>query len=280
MWIKKGLIYNHPAQLPTVQVLGDTLRIFYSRRENNKSRIHAFETDLEQILDDYPVLDLGERGCFDDSGVMPSCIATVDGRTALYYTGWNIDKGDVPYGHGIGLALLEDGKFERYSKGPILDRTPNTPFLVNSPYVLKLDSYLMWFCNGVGWDGNFPMYNIQCAKSDDGINWSVLDSKPYPYGYACSRPCVVCEDGKNARMWFGRKNKHSAYQIEMSYAYEPWKPYNQWISVASDIVKSSEGWDSEMISYPCIVKYKGRTLMFYNGNGFGESGIGYMELKN
>jgi hypothetical protein len=41
---------------------------------------------------------------------------------------------------------------------------------------------------------------------------------------------------------------------------------------------SEHGWDSKMIAYPAVVVANGRTLMFYNGNGFGVEGFGYATL--
>jgi hypothetical protein len=38
---------------------------------------------------------------------------------------------------------------------------------------------------------------------------------------------------------------------------------------------STEGWDSEMICYQSIIECNGKLFMFYNGNGFGRTGIGY-----
>jgi hypothetical protein len=38
---------------------------------------------------------------------------------------------------------------------------------------------------------------------------------------------------------------------------------------------SAQGWDDAMLAYPCVVEVDGRTLMFYNGNGFGRTGVGY-----
>jgi hypothetical protein len=35
------------------------------------------------------------------------------------------------------------------------------------------------------------------------------------------------------------------------------------------------GWDSDMICYPEVVAHDGRLFMFYNGNGFGRTGIGH-----
>jgi len=42
---------------------------------------------------------------------------------------------------------------------------------------------------------------------------------------------------------------------------------------------STEGWDSAMITYPCVVPVRDKTLMFYAGNGFGRGGFGYAELE-
>ena len=44
---------------------------------------------------------------------------------------------------------------------------------------------------------------------------------------------------------------------------------------AAGITTSETGWDSTMICYPFVVTVDDRTLLFYNGNGFGQTGIGY-----
>jgi hypothetical protein len=46
-----------------------------------------------------------------------------------------------------------------------------------------------------------------------------------------------------------------------------------------NIPLSEEGWDSEMIAYPYLIKIKGRWVMFYNGNSFGKTGFGYAVLS-
>jgi len=42
---------------------------------------------------------------------------------------------------------------------------------------------------------------------------------------------------------------------------------------------SESGWDSTMVCYPYVLEFDGKTHMFYNGNGFGRSGIGYAVLE-
>ncbi len=38
---------------------------------------------------------------------------------------------------------------------------------------------------------------------------------------------------------------------------------------------SASGWDSEMVTYPAVIDDGARLHMFYNGNDYGRSGIGY-----
>jgi hypothetical protein len=43
---------------------------------------------------------------------------------------------------------------------------------------------------------------------------------------------------------------------------------------------SPDGWDSEMIEYPCVFDHAGSRYMLYNGNGYGATGIGLAELSS
>ena len=36
-----------------------------------------------------------------------------------------------------------------------------------------------------------------------------------------------------------------------------------------------EGWDSEAIAYPYVLGNPSQDYLFYNGNGFGRTGMGY-----
>ena len=42
---------------------------------------------------------------------------------------------------------------------------------------------------------------------------------------------------------------------------------------------SENGWDSEMLAYPSLLRYKEQLFMFYNGNNMGQTGFGYAILK-
>ena len=283
MWHKMGLIYKDRwAQLPTVIEDGDKFRIYFaSRCKDNRSRIFGISVGADTSKNVHrsssiPVLDVGKRGCFDDAGVMPSCIR----GSLLIYTGWNLDKGAVPYGHGIGVATLDEMSDRwaavRLSDGPILDRSPTSPYLVNSG-VLN-GEHRMWVCNGSGWDGNFPHYGLQLAQHSYGA-WQV-DKYKEPVlnepGFAYSRPAILnIYPGPRTVLWTARRTKDTPY-VMMAYKSEGlgkrFEPAPEFT-----IHRSEDGWDSEMIAYPAVVRRGKRLFMFYNGNNYGETGIGVAE---
>src|SRR4051812_22426447 len=101
---KKGLIYKIDktapwaqthAQVPTVDVIGDRFRIYFSTRDSQNRSLTSFievsADDPKKILyvHDRPILEFGKLGCFDDCGVMPSFIMNVGSSKYMYYCGWN-----------------------------------------------------------------------------------------------------------------------------------------------------------------------------------------------
>jgi hypothetical protein len=84
-------------------------------------------------------------------------------------------------------------------------------------------------------------------------------------------------------MWFCYRGSRDfrdgedAYRIGYAHSTDMQKWCRQDDTVGIDV--SESGWDSKMIAYPAVVTAKGRTLMFYNGNGFGVDGFGYATLE-
>jgi len=301
---KKGLIFRvegkYPwaqthAQIPSPDLLDDDrIRIYYATRDKCNRSLTSFidvsADDPQHILyeHDRPILDFGKLGCFDDSGVMPSCVVTVDGIKYLYYCGWNTST-TVRYRNCIGLAISEDGgtTFRRAFEGPILDRNRNEPHIVVTPHVIIEDGlWKMWYCGCTEWkvvNGiTEPQYLIKYAESRDGIDWERDNRVIIPYKNeteAIGRPVVVHENGLY-KMWYSyrsisdyRVNPANSYRI----GYAESKDNVDWIRKDEDvgIDVSEEGWDSEMLAYPYVVDYKERRYLFYDGNGFGRGGFGY-----
>jgi hypothetical protein len=305
-WEKRGLIFSadgrYPwmtshAQVPLIdEVTSGILRLYYGTRDRlNRtvtSYIEVSADDPSKILyvHDKPILDLGELGCFDDSGVMPSWIVNHQGDKYFYYIGWNVGT-TVPYRNSIGLAISrDDGKtFERMFTGPVLDRTRSEPHFCATPCVLVEGTlWRMWYLSCVRWErygGKAePYYHIKYAESRDGITWDhrgmvAVDFKTPEEG-GLVRPCVIKRwDGYH--MWYSyrdgrnfRISKDHSYRIGYAQSSDglSWTRKDE----AVGLNVSEGGWDSEMTAYPYVhAGSNGKTHLFYNGNGFGRSGVGY-----
>ena len=282
------------AQVPVVDdSYSDKFRIYYSSRDDrNRSMpfyVDVCRKDPSRVLFQCktPVLQRGKVGSFDWAGVMPTEIIEVEGRKYLYYIGWS-QRVDVPYHNSIGLAVSEDGEnFKKVSEGPIFTTSRLEPGYVGTISVVHEDSHFNgyylscrdWVRSG---DRYEPIYDIKLATSKDGIDWT-------PTGITClsleeneggiSQACVRRLKSGLLEMHFSsrgkvdyRENKSVSYRIRRAIS-EDGVHWKRCPGISLDI--SGEGWDSEMTAYPYLVSDKNFDFIFYNGNGFGQSGMGY-----
>lgn len=238
------------------------IRLYYSTKVDGQSNIFFIDLDessLDVISDPKLAMSPGNRGCFDHAGVMPSCVH----RGMMYYTGWNLRR-DVPYSHAIGVCEIKDtGELVRLG-GSILNVNHYDQFLLNSPCVFDDGFHIsMFYCSGTKWIDDFPCYSIKKARSIDGMNWTVNDCKAITFGYedeAISRVCV----GKSGILYFSMKTKNTKYKI-----------YMIGLDGEKRLLEMPEGdWDNEMQCYPFLYERNEYNYLFYNGNGYGASGIG------
>ncbi len=225
------------------------------------------------------VLAPGPLGAFDESGVTVSCVVEHEGSVFLYYTGWTLGV-TVPFYFYAGLAISRDGgaTFARASPSPLLERDEHDPFLTASPFVLVDEGrWRMWYVSCVGWDPrpDAPRhrYLVKYAESDDGVHWRregrVVLPLEAPDEYAISRPWVI-RDRDRYRMWFSSRG--DAYRLGYAESADglAWRR-----DAAGALLEPAEqGWDSEMIAYPCVFDRGDERWLLYNGNGYGRSGVG------
>jgi hypothetical protein len=254
------------------------------------------EVDADEpsrVLEIHPhsLLEPAAAGTFDDDGAMPAYALPLDDRVLLYYSGWNRGM-TVPYRNSIGLATSDDGgrTFRRMYEGPVMDRTAEEPYIAVTPTIIwDSGSYQMWYISGLRWvpigDHLEPVYVIKYASSRDGIHWKRPNHQCLPQRHpfeAFSHPTVI-RWGSGYHMWFCSRDSHDfrdgtgAYRI----GYARSKNGLEWQrdDAFGGLDVAEEGWDSTMTAYPYVVVYGGKVLMFYNGNGFGRSGIGYAEWE-
>lgn len=305
-WKKHGLIFkaegqfgwiSSHAQIPTVLVLPDCFRVYFATRpEAGMTYIAMMDIDKSnpaKILKLYekPVLTPGQTGYFDEHGVMPSFLWRENDKIYMYYTGWS-RRVATPYSNWIGLAVSHDKglTFEKMFDGPVIDRTKYEIFSATSFGLIQSEAeYIGFYTSGTGWhdiDGRLEhSYEIVRCESADLIEWkrstrkiitAVLDIE------SNTRQAII-KINDIWHMWFCFRGvtdfRDGCDSYKMGYAWsENTVNWNRDDSEAGMNV-SVDGWDSTMLCYPYIVEDSGKVYLFYNGNGFGQTGFGYAELE-
>ncbi|MES2593558.1 MAG: hypothetical protein V4608_16865 [Bacteroidota bacterium] len=284
---------SHAAN-PFAEVLTDDIfRIYFTCRNNtNQSYIGFVDVDFSNDfkitgISESPVLEPGQLGLFDDSGVAMGYLINIHHKKYLYYLGWNL-KVTVPWLNTIGLAIFntKSKKFEKHSLAPLLDRSNEDPFSISYPSILfDNDIYKMWYGSNLSWgqDQSEMQHVFKYAESRDGINWQrtnkIAVNLIHENEYALSKPFVIRENGIY-KMWYSFRANGIIKTYRIGYA----ESVNgiDWIRKDNEtgIDISKDGWDNEMICYPFILNYKNKRYMLYNGNGYGKTGFGVAVLEN
>lgn len=297
---------DHPwwrshAQGPTVLPISPTLwRIFFAGRDiENRSHILCADIDPTRDmalirLQSEPLLALGLPGSFDSAGMMPGAALFVGDRVFLYYFGISLRR-DVPYQQAIGLAISENGggSFTRAFPGPVLSTGPGDPFFTSAPHVTRAAGrFHMHYLSAFAWEwrhGRFDArYHIKHATSTDGIAWMREDRvvlAPADDAEAgIARPWIV-RHGDRHHMWFccrGWRDRDGLPSPPYRLAHAGsddglvWRRDAEFPGFAP--APRPDEWDAEMQAYPCAIPYHDELLLFYNGNGFGRTGIGFARV--
>jgi predicted GH43/DUF377 family glycosyl hydrolase len=314
-WNKLGLVYNptiharhtwmqEQAQNPYAIDMGEYVRVYFNCRGErdqegkSKSLIGFVDLDRNDIfkimrVSKNPILSLGEKGSFDEFGVMEGAIIKRGDYYFLYYCGWTRML-SVPYNWAIGLATSSDRgiTFHRFGKGPIIGPSINEPFLqAGCSAILLLDGvYHLWYTSGIKWidTGEKPesVYQIMHATSIDGIDWkregkSVIN--PVIDDESQASPTIIFIKNRWHMLFSFRhsinfRNKERGYRL--GYAWS--ENHSEWHrdDNQAGLDLSESGWDSEMICYPNFFELNNRIFLFYCGNDFGKEGFGVAELQN
>jgi len=297
-WLKKGQIYcpnnEHVWERDTfmtphaMKIQQDVIRIWGGVRDaEGVSRIKYIDVDEKNpnkviYISDNPTLDIGNVGCFDDNGVILGDVISVGEKLYMYYVGFqHVQK--VKFYAFSGLAISEDGgnTFKRYSEVPILDRSPQGRYGrcihtvlydegIFKCYYAVIDDWKV--INNIP----YPIYNIWYTTSEDGIHFSREDDclcvDVEGDEYRIGRPKVYKTDD-GYEMYYTRDLVSKEYLV----GYATSKDGIHWVrqDEKARLLKSEEGWDSEMACYPVKLKTNENTYLFYNGNGMGKTGVGY-----
>lgn len=296
-WKKLGLIvepdreiwwmshYAGPSFVDVVE--GDVLRILVTGRDgNNVSRIGVVEVSRDNPanvinIHRQPLVDVGAPGMFDESGVSYPWLVKFDAQVYMYYVGW-VAGGRTRFRNATGLCASTDNgiSYQRISKAPILPLSDGEPIGTGSVCVLKEgDLWRLWYTSFDKWeqlsDRMQHYYNIKYAESPDGINWDrkghvaigYKDSNEHTIG----KPMVL-KGNEKYEMWYAYRGGSDSYRIGYADSADGVNWTRKDKEAGIDV--SESGWDSEMIEYAYVFDCDNKRYMIYNGNNFGQTGLG------
>jgi hypothetical protein len=290
------------AQAPATLLFDDCVRFYFSCRpapdENGQyvsysAYLEADRADLFKVLrvSERPVLELGGLGDFDEFGTYPISVIRDGEEVRAYYAGWTRCE-SVPFNIALGMGISRDGgrTFAKLGKGPVLSYSPDEPFMMSGPKIRRFNNtWYLYYIAGRKWkmvDGRpEPVYKIRLATSNDGSRWTKLNRDLIPSRVeedeAQASPDVFFANGAFHMFFCYRyseryRGRDKGYRI----GYASSANLTDWLrddsKVGIDV--SSEGWDSEMISYPHVFALDGSVYMAYLGNQVGREGFGLAKL--
>ncbi len=281
------------AMVPTARLIApDTIRVFYAALDENMvGSIGMLDLSAHDPLTitaqrDTPLLTAGEPGLFDDSGVNPSCFVDLPGSQQLYYFGWQ--RSDrIPYHIFAGTAeiqgltgSLEAVQLKRLSRSPIIDRSQTEPFVRSATTIEKIgDTYVCFYVSAHAWtvvrDRPQPNYTIRSMVSPDGVTWptegEVVIGLDQEAEFGFGRPWLF-RNADRYELYYSIRSRTEPYRI--GYATSDDGKSWQRRDDLTGLDRAADGWDSEMICFPCVLNAGGKTYMFYNGNQHGRTGFG------
>lgn len=312
-WRKLGRVFNPQeiqgkewlkefAQAPATLIFDDFVRVYFSCRppcDNNGQYVsYTGYVDLDRDnlfkiikVSDNPIMQLGERGTFDEFGIYPTSVIRSGNEVWAYYGGWTRCE-SVPFNVAIGLGISYDEgiTFKKYGKGPMISYSPNEPFILSGPKIRRFNGlWQLWYIAGRKWiidDGRpEPVYKIRMATSLDGVKWTkinkdIIESKINDEAQAS--PDVIFCNGKYHmffcyRYSYNYRGKEKGYRIGYAFSDNMMDWTRDDSKAGIDI--SEEDWDCEMIAYPHVFELDGNIYMLYLGNQVGRHGFGLAQLE-
>lgn len=295
-WYDVGCCMN-----PFVVVEDGRYWLFYAGADKNGGRRICLATcpldDVTSWTRHGPLFDRGGPGSFDETWCVLPCVHKFGDTWHLYFTGRSADRGVGLQGfRGIGLAVSRDLRtWRRHADEPVLlgdgfDEYPANKGIAGGGPIIEMpgqngrNRYRMYYTLAIG----TPSPNLLVdqaklavtAESDDGLTWTnrniVLRPRPEA---AYENAAVIALNpwwtGTGWRaLYAGIGTQFGAYSIceAASADGETWQRGRPGENLA--LAPTGDGWESEMVAYPHVVREKNRLRLFYCGNRYGATGIG------
>ena len=211
-----------------------------------------------------PSFKPGAVGTFDDSGVSIGSAVDTGQEIRIYYMGWNLGVG-APWRNSIGFMRADsvEGPFQRYSEGPIMDRSPEDPYTMSYPLVLQLGPGLwrMWYGSSLTWGESLDgkSHVIKQASSRDGIRWE-RDGRIAVGLFGedeqfLVRPTVLPLSG-GSLMMFASRGQQYTLGAALSRDGENWERCDARFGLKA----GTDAWEDAAVCYPALFSHRGQDV--------------------
>jgi hypothetical protein len=247
-----------------------------------------------RLVKQEPMLGPAPSGNIRDRGPsFPWVVPRSDGPWLMYYGAWGSWAPPRELSNRTGLAISRDEGITwtvlKETVLPLGNPGSYDAGLTGSVDVMRLAShrYMMWYTAGLGYQMVGDIYrgivDIGMARSSDGVDWVKyhepalrprLAAVPQ-FEAVVSKPSVLLINGVY-HMWlsvFDMQGKGYRLGYARSTDGLRWHRYYQEI-----MPLTPGGFDSTNQSYPCVIDMGSQLWMFYTGNSFGATGIGFATL--
>ncbi len=244
-----------------------------------------------------PVLEPGEPGAFDEWWCVLPSVHRVNGRWHLYYTGRHSQTSlGLQSFTGIGLAVSDDLRhWQRVSRDPILTsdgfaQWPENKGIAGGGPILEIPRpdggvrYRLYYtiANGIPHPDLLVHQEKHAvvAHSDDGIHWGEKQVILSPRREADYENAAVIAlnpwpvPGGYRALYAGIGSRFGAYSICEASSPDGLKWERGAPGENLALPPIGDGWESEMTTYPHLVREGENLRLFYCGNGYGATGIG------
>ena len=307
-WNKKGLIFSKDtfkldwfkknAMVPLPYLIDkNTIRVYATMcDEKNIGRIGYVdvEADNPSVIKGYsekPLIDIGFDGTFDDNGVVTASLLKDGDKLYMYYSGYQTCV-KVPYLIFTGVSVSYDNgySFKKITtEVPLLDRVKGEMANRCVPFVIKEGNiYKMWYTASVseGWVESptklEPLYNLKYMESSDPLKWepkagrTVIDFKNSDEHGICKS--VIWKEDNLYKIIYSLRHLSKGYRLGYAESADGvnWTRMDDKIGIT---VSEKPAFDDDMVCFGERIEVNGKVYLFYSGNHYGMSGIGYAELE-
>ncbi|ERL99470.1 hypothetical protein HIMB11_00416 [Rhodobacteraceae bacterium HIMB11] len=273
--------------LPTTININGVDQVYFAAIDSqNIGRIYKFNAfyDSGNFITDYSteiVLDVGQPGTFDEHGVSPLSVVSLNGLIYLYYAGWQRHK-SLRYYLFVGLAISEDGgkTFKRLKSTPVIDRSENF-FQVRTGASILFDEnkFKCWYAEQSGQYINkngliTPTYNWSYMESANGVEWPsrgqiIFKTNKEIVGYGRA---AIHKSGNKSLQAIISTRYSTGYQLEVITSVDGLR----WSKPNKIEFSNSSAFKNSLIetSFAAFIGQDSNRIIF-NGSDFGKRGIIY-----